>query len=253
MIGLKSDREIALMTKAGEIVGKVFERLEDEIAPGISTKELDTVAKDVIVSLGGEAVFFGYKGFPGNICVSINEGIVHGIPGPRRLEEGDIASIDVGVKWQGYCGDGAATFAVGKVSKTAQRLMDVTERSLYLGIEAAKPGNRLSDIGHAIQSYVEKNGFSVVRAFVGHGIGSKMHEEPEIPNYGPPGRGVRFEPGMTFAIEPMINEGVFDVEILEDGWSAVTADRKLSAHFEHTIVIERNGPRILTSWQRKKR
>lgn len=253
MIGLKSDREVALMTRAGEIVGRVFERLEREISPGVATKELDTIAKDVIISLGGEALFFGYKGFPGNICVSLNEGVVHGIPGPRRLKEGDIASIDVGVGWQGYCADGAATFAVGRISDTARRLMDVTERSLYLGIEAAKPGNRLSDIGHAIQSYAEKNGFSVVRAFVGHGIGSKMHEDPEIPNFGLPNRGSRLEPGMTFAIEPMINEGVFDVEILEDGWSAVTADRKLSAHFEHTIVIAQGGPRILTSWQRKKR
>ena len=253
MIGLKSDREVALMTKAGEIVGKVFERLEGEISPGVTTKELDTIAKDVIISLGGEAAFLGYKGFPGNICVSINEGVVHGIPGARRLKEGDIASIDVGVRWQGYCADGAATFTVGGISKTAQRLMDVTERSLYLGIEAARQGNRLSDIGHAIQSYVEENSFSVVRAFVGHGIGSKMHEEPEIPNFGSPNRGARLEPGMAFAIEPMINEGTSDVEILEDGWSAVTADRKLSAHFEHTIVITQNGPRVLTSWQKKKR
>ncbi len=253
MIGLKSDREVALMTKAGEIVGKVFERLEGEISPGVATKELDTIAKDVIIALGGEAAFLGYKGFPGNICVSINEGVVHGVPDTRRLKEGDIASIDVGVRWQGYCADGAATFAVGGISKTAQRLMDVTERSLYLGIEAARPGKRLSDIGHAIQFYVEENGFSVVRAFVGHGIGSKMHEEPEIPNFGSPNRGVRLEPGMAFAIEPMINEGTSDVEILQDGWSAVTADRRLSAHFEHTIVIAQDGARILTSWQRKKR
>jgi methionyl aminopeptidase len=253
MIGLKSDREIALMAEAGRILGKVFERLEGEIAPGVTTGELDRIVGDTIASLGGEAVFLGYKGFPGNICVSVNEGVVHGIPGPRRLEEGDIASIDVGVKWQGYCADGAATFAVGKISDAARRLMNVTERSLYLGIEAARPGNRLSDIGHAVQSYVEANGFSVVRAFVGHGIGSKMHEDPEIPNFGEPNRGPRLEPGMTFAIEPMINEGVFEVEILQDGWSAVTADRKLSAHFEHTIVITRDAPRVLTSWQKKKR
>jgi methionyl aminopeptidase len=194
----------------------------------------------------------GYKGFPGNICVSVNEGVVHGIPGKRALKTGDIANVDVGVKWKGYFADGATTFAVGEIADRARRLMEVTEHSLYLGIEAARPGNRLSDIGHAIQSYVEKNGFSVVRAFVGHGIGSRMHEEPEIPNFGPPSKGVRLESGMTFAIEPMINEGSPDVEILEDGWTAVTEDRKLSAHFEHTIVITQGAPKILTLWQKKK-
>jgi len=253
MIGLKSDREISLMAKAGEIVGKVFERLEDEVRPGIETKRLDTIANDLIKSLGGKSAFFGYKGFPGNICVSINEAVVHGIPGERRIGEGDIVSLDVGVEFQGYCADGAATFAAGKISEEAKRLMDVTERSLHLGIAEAMAGSRLSDISSAIQSYVEKNAFSVVRAFVGHGIGSKMHEEPEIPNFGPPNRGVRLEPGMALAIEPMVNQGTYDIEILEDGWTAVTADRKLSAHFEHTIVVSEGEPRILTLWQKKNR
>lgn len=253
MIRLKSDREVGLMSKAGEIIGKVFERLEGEIRPGITTKELDAIARQTIESEGAEAAFLGYKGFPGNICVSLNESVVHGIPGKRALKKGDIAGIDVGVKWQGYFADGAATFAVGEISNEARRLMEVTEHCLRLGIEAATPGNRLSDIGHAIQSHAEKNGFGVVRAFVGHGIGSKMHEEPEIPNFGLPGKGIRLEAGMTFAIEPMINEGTPDVEILDDGWTAVTADGKMSAHFEHTILITKDSPRILTLWQKKKR
>jgi len=253
MIGLKSDREIGLMAKAGEIVGKVFERLEDEIRPGVKTKYLDAIASDLIMSMGAKGAFFGYKGFPGNICVSINEAVVHGLPGDNRISEGDIVSVDVGVEFQGYCADGAATFAAGKISEEARRLMDVTERSLYLGIGEATAGSRLSDISSAIQSHAEKNGFSVVRVFVGHGIGSKIHEDPEIPNFGPPNRGIRLEPGMTLAIEPMVNQGTCDVEVLEDGWTAVTADRKLSAHFEHTIVVTEGEPRILTLWQKKKR
>lgn len=249
MIGLKSDREIGLMAKAGEIVGKVFERLEADIKPGIKTKELDIIAGDLIRSSGGSPAFLGYKGFPKNICVSINEVVVHGIPGEVRLEEGDIVSLDIGVEFEGYYADGAATFSVGKISEEAMQLINITERSLYLGIDKARPNNRLSDISHAIQSFVEENGFSVVRAFVGHGIGSTMHEEPEIPNFGPPNRGARLEPGMTLAIEPMVNQGTYDVEILEDGWTAVTADRKPSAHFEHTVVITEDEPRILTLWQ----
>jgi len=251
MIGLKSDREIGLMAKAGEITGKVFERLESEIKPGVRTKELDDIAGEVIVSLGGQPAFLGYKGFPGRICVSPNEVIVHGIPGTRKIKEGDIVSLDIGVEYEGYYADSAATFLVGQVSTEAQRLIDVTERSLYIGVDKARPGNRLSDISHAIQVFVEKNGFSVVRLFVGHGIGSRMHEEPEIPNFGPPNKGVRLEPGMVFAIEPMVNQGSCGVDILEDGWTAVTADRKLSAHFEHTILITESEPRILTLWQKK--
>lgn len=251
MIDLKSAREIALMANAGEIIGKVFERLEPQINPGVKTKELDSIAIGLIRALGGESAFKGYKGFPGNICTSINEVVVHGIPQERQLKEGDIISLDIGVKLEGYYADAAATFGVGKISEQAKRLIDVTECSLYLGIEKARPGNRLSDITHEIQGFVEQNGFSVVRAFVGHGIGSSMHEDPEIPNFGPPNRGVRLEPGMTFAIEPMVNQGTYDVEILDDGWTAVTGDRRLSAHFEHTVLITENEPRILTLWQRK--
>lgn len=251
MIGLKSDREISLMSKAGEIVAKVFEKLEGEIRPGVKTKELDAVASGLIRSLGGEPAFLGYKGFPGNICVSLNEVVVHGIPGEKKLKEGDIISLDVGVETGGYYADSAATFAVGKISKEARRLMDVTERSLYLGIDKARAGNRLSDISHAIQVFVERNGFNVVRAFVGHGIGGRMHEEPEIPNFGVPNRGARLEPGMVLAIEPMVNQGTYDIEILDDGWTAVTKDKKLSAHFEHTVLVTEKDPRILTIWQKK--
>lgn len=251
MISLKSDRETGLMFKAGEIVGRVFEILGDEIKPGVTTRQLDNHAAEIISSLGARPAFLGYKGFPGNICTSINEVVVHGIPGQRPLKEGDIISLDIGVEFEGYYADAAATFDVGKISETARRLIDVTERSLYLGIGKARPGNRLSDISYEIQNLAEQNGFSVVRAFVGHGIGSKMHEEPEVPNFGRPNRGVRLEPGMVLAIEPMVNEGTYEVKILEDGWTAVTQDGKLSAHFEHTVLITEDEPRILTLWQKK--
>lgn len=253
MISLKSDREIELMAQAGAIVGKVFERLQAEVLPGVTTKELDGLADKTISSLGGKSAFLGYKGYPGNICASINEVVVHGIPGSRRLLEGDIISLDVGVTLNGYCADAAATFCVGNVSAEAKRLVETTEKSLCLGIDKARAGSRLSDIGHNIQSFVEEQGFSVVRVFVGHGIGSNMHEEPEIPNYGAPNRGPRLEPGMALAIEPMINAGSCEVEILEDGWTAVTEDRNLSAHFEHTIIVTKGKPRILTLWQKKNR
>jgi len=252
MIVLKSDREIDLMRKAGEIVGKVFEKLDGAIKPGVKTKLLDKIAKEEIKSLGGKPAFFGYKGFPGNICTSINNVVVHGIPSEQRLNEGDIISLDVGTEFKGYYSDAAVTIAVGNISKEAKRLIDVTERSLSLGIEQAKPKNRLSDVTAAIQGHVEKNGFSVVRAFVGHGIGSKMHEEPEVPNFKWTKKDVRLEPGMTLAIEPMVNQGSYGVKILEDGWTAVTQDEKLSAHFEHTILITEEGPEILTLWQKKK-
>ncbi len=253
MICIKSDREIGLMVRAGEIVGKVFERLEGEVRPGVTTRQLDTIAKEVIVSSGGKAAFLGYKGFPGNICASINEVVVHGIPGERRLKEGDIISLDVGAEFEGYYADAAATFAVGEISKEAGRLMEITERSLNLGIEKARAGNRLSDISCAVQGFVEQNGFSVVRSFVGHGIGSRIHEEPEVPNFGRPDTGVRLEAGMALAIEPMVNQGTFDVKILNDGWTAVTDDGKLSAHFEHTVLITKDKPRVLTLWQKKNR
>lgn len=252
MIVIKSEKERALIATAGEILGKVFENLQDKIRPGVTTKRLDTLARQSIIAHGAQPAFLGYKGFPGNICTSINEVVVHGIPGKRQLKEGDIISIDIGVGFKGYFADAAATFAVGKISQEAQRLMDVTERSLYEAIRKARPGNRLSDVSHAVQAVVESKGFSVVRAFVGHGIGSKIHEEPEIPNFGEPNRGVVLEPGMTLAIEPMVNQGGFEVKILEDGWTAVTRDGSLSAHFEHTIVITEAEPRILTEWQRKR-
>lgn len=253
MISLKSEREIGLMAKAGEIVSRVFERLGEEIKPGVKTRHLDSVAAQIIASLGGKPAFLDYNGFPGNICVSINEVVVHGIPGENRLREGDIVSLDVGAVYEGYYADAAATFSIGEISGKANRLIDVTQESLRLGIEKARPGNRLSDITCAIQDFVEQNGFSVVRAFVGHGIGSKMHEPPEVPNFGKPNTGIRLEPGLALAIEPMVNEGTYEVEILEDGWTAVTKDRKLSAHFEHTVVITDKEPRILTQWQRKNR
>ncbi|NQU73373.1 MAG: type I methionyl aminopeptidase [Candidatus Omnitrophica bacterium] len=252
MIVLKSDREISLMLKAGEIVGKVFEKLNGEIKPGVKTKQLDKSAKEKIESLGGRPAFFGYKGFPGNICTSINNVVVHGIPGEQRLTEGDIISLDVGAEFEGYYADAAITIAVGNISKEAKRLIDVTECSLSSGIEQARAKNRLSDVTAAIQGFVEKNGFSVVRAFVGHGIGSRMHEEPEIPNFKWIKEDVRLEPGMTLAIEPMVNQGTYDVKIMEDGWTAVTRDGKLSAHFEHTILITEEEPKILTLWQKKK-
>lgn len=252
MIVLKSDREISLMLKAGEIVGKVFEKLYGEAKPGVKTKQLDKIAKEEIKSLGGRPAFFGYKGFPGNICTSINNVVVHGIPGEQRLTEGDIISLDVGAEFKGYYADAAITIAVGNISKEAKRLIDVTECSLSSGIEQARAKNRLSDVTAAIQGFVEKNGFSVVRAFVGHGIGSKMHEEPEIPNFKWTKEDVRLEPGMTLAIEPMVNQGTYDVKIMEDGWTAVTQDGKLSAHFEHTILITEKEPKILTLWQKKK-
>lgn len=253
MISLKSEREIALMQKAGEIVGSVFEKLEGQVMPGITTGELDRIAAGLIISLGGKSAFLGYRGYPGNICTSINEVVVHGIPGDTRLKEGDIISIDIGAEYMGYCADAAATFAVGEVSKEARRLMDVTESSLNKGIEKAKAGKRLSDISCAVQELVERNGFSVVRAFVGHGIGSRIHEEPEVPNFGRPNSGVRLEAGMALAIEPMVNQGVYDIMVLEDGWTAVTKDGKLSAHFEHTIVITEGEPKVLTRWQKKNR
>ncbi|MEI8176459.1 MAG: type I methionyl aminopeptidase [Candidatus Omnitrophota bacterium] len=250
MISIKSQREIELMAKAGDIVGEVFERLREMIAPQVSTSELDRVAAQTIREFGGRPAFLGYRGYPATICASINEVVVHGIPGQRRLQQGDIVGVDIGVELGGYYADAAATFAVGPISSEAQRLMEVTRQSLAFGIEKARIGNRLSDIGAAVQGHVEQHGFSVVRMFVGHGIGSHLHEDPEIPNFGKANAGPRLEAGMTLAIEPMINQGDHQVEILSDGWTAVTKDRKLSAHFEHTIAVTDQGPRILTKWQR---
>lgn len=240
------------MKKAGRIAEKVLDDFNLFIKAGITTDQLDSRAKEIIEREGGIPAFKGYKGYPGNICTSINDVVVHGIPKEEALKNADIISIDVGVMYEGYFSDSARTYAVGNASKDAQRLMDVTKKSLYTGIAEARANGRLSNISHAIQSYVESHGYSVVRALVGHGIGSKMHENPEVPNYGEPNKGIVLMPGMTLAIEPMVNEGSYDVEVLGDGWTVVTKDGKLSAHFEHTVLVTKDTPEILTEWRKKK-
>jgi methionyl aminopeptidase len=252
MIMLRSRAEVEKIEAACRIVVDTLEHLGEGIRPGITTAELDSIAAEFIKSRGAASAFKGYKGYPAHICTSVNETVVHGIPGKRILKDGDIIALDVGVKFNGYFGDAAMTFPVGSVSEEAKKLMEVTEVSLLKGIESAFPDKRLCDISSAVQEHVEKNGFSVVREFVGHGIGTKMHEDPQIPNFGVPGTGPRLKSGMVLAIEPMVNAGTYRVEILEDGWTAVTKDRKLSAHFEHTVYIGDNGPEILTKWRKKK-
>ncbi|MGI6554892.1 MAG: type I methionyl aminopeptidase [Bacillota bacterium] len=246
MIILKSNREIDLMREAGRIVALALEKMRTSVKPGITTADLDRIAEEVITGNGARPLFKGYGGFPASICTSVNEEVVHGIPSLRLLNSGDIISIDIGAEKNGYCGDAAVTLPVGEVSEEALNLLQVTKTALEKGIEKACPGNRLSDISHAVQSYAESHGFSVVREYVGHGIGTKMHEDPKVPNFGPPGRGPRLETGMVLAIEPMVNQGTYQVEVLQDGWTVVTRDRKLSAHFEHTVAVTDNGPEILT-------
>lgn len=246
MISIKSPREIELMRTAGKIVAEAHELLKEVIKPGITTLELDTIAERYIRKSGGIPAFKGYNGFPASICASINEQVVHGIPGPIELKDGDIIGIDIGAIYNGYNGDAARTHGVGTIDAELQRLIKVTEESFFKGIEFAVAGNRLSDISHAIQKHVESNGFSVVRDFVGHGIGKMMHEEPQVPNYGLPGKGPRLIPGMCLAVEPMVNQGRYSVKILSNGWTVVTADRKPSAHYENTIVITNDKPEILT-------
>ena len=246
MIVLRSKDEIGQIRQAGRILAITLEKLKKCAKPGIQTKELDEIAREEIIKRNGYPAFKGYKGFPGNICASVNETVVHGIPSDRKLRDGDIVSIDVGVRFRDYYADGAITVGVGKVSETAARLIEVTKKALYIGIENAKAGSHLTDLSNAIQQFVESNGFGVVRALVGHGIGTRIHEEPEIPNFGKPGMGPVLEPGMVLAIEPMVNAGTFEVETLDDGWSIVTKDRKLSAHFEHTVAITEKGAEILT-------
>ncbi|MBM7865869.1 type I methionyl aminopeptidase [Heliobacterium gestii] len=246
MIVLKAARELDYMRDAGRIVAETLREMEKAVAPGVTTAELDQKAEDFICSKGAKPSFKGYQGFPASICASINEQVVHGIPGLRQLQTGDIISIDVGAYVNDYHGDAAVTLPVGEIDESLQRLLDVTRRSLEIGIEEAKVGNRLFDISHSIQNYVEGNGFSVVRQFVGHGIGKKMHEEPQVPNFGPAGRGPRLQSGMTLAIEPMVNAGTWEVETKEDQWTVVTKDHKPSAHFEHTIAITDDGPEVLT-------
>jgi methionyl aminopeptidase len=246
MIVLKSDREISYLRDAGRIVGQTIEELKKTIAPGITTLELDRLADRYIRNAGAIPAFKGYCGFPANICTSINEQVVHGIPGSRSLEDGDVISLDIGAKLNGYYGDAAITLPVGAVDEEILRLLAVTEQSLYKGIEQAIQGNRLSDISHAVQVHAESHGYGVVRDYVGHGIGRRMHEDPQIPNYGAPGRGPLLKSGMALAIEPMINLGTPDVEVLTDDWTVITADRKVSAHFEHTVAITEGEPQILT-------
>ncbi|MDT8440395.1 MAG: type I methionyl aminopeptidase [Desulfuromonadales bacterium] len=246
MIVVKSPRELEKMRVAGRIVAEVLSLLESRICPGVTTAELDAIAERECRKQGVLPAFKGYGGFPYSICASPNEQVVHGFPNRQPLVEGDIVSIDFGVCYQGFYGDAARTFAVGRIAESIRHLVDVTRQSLTAAIDKAVPGGRLSDLSHAVQSLVEPHGFSVVREFVGHGIGGKLHEAPQIPNFGPPGQGPRLKTGMTLAIEPMINAGVAEVRILEDGWTAVTQDGKWSAHFEHTVAITEQGPEILT-------
>ena len=234
------------MREAGRIVAGVLDMLEAHIQPGARTEKLDRLADEYIRKRKGVPSFLGYRGFPKSICTSINEVVVHGIPGKARLKEGDIIGVDVGVVLDGYHGDAARTYAVGEISKTARRLMEVTASALEAGMDACRSGNRLGDVSNSVQQVVEKGGFSVVVQFVGHGIGRDMHEEPQIPNFGPPGRGPLLEKGMVFALEPMVNEGVYEVEVDSDGWTVRTKDRNLSAHFEHTVAITEGEPVVLT-------
>lgn len=246
MIFIKSDQEIDRMRKSGKIVADAHLLIEELIKPGVSTLELDQKAEEYIRRAGAIPTFLGYNGFPASICASINDEIVHGIPSNRILEEGDIVSIDLGATLDGYVGDAARTHGVGYITPENQKLIDVTRNSFFKGIENAIAGNRLSDISHNVQKYAEENGFSVVRDYVGHGIGRRMHEDPPIPNYGQPGHGPKLRRGMALAIEPMINAGVYDLKVLDDGWTAVTADGLNSAHYENTIVITDGEPEILT-------
>lgn len=246
MIICKSAAELEWMREAGRIVAETHRLLKKSIQPDITTKELDQIAEDFIRSQGAIPSFKGYNGFSGSICASVNDELVHGIPGPRKLREGDIISIDIGAQYKGYHGDSAWTYGVGAITEDAQKLLDVTERSLYAGLAAAGPDVRLYTISHAIQQVIESEGFSVVREYVGHGIGAQLHEEPQIPNYGVAGHGPRLKPGMVLAIEPMVVAGERYVKTLEDNWTVVTVDGTLCAHFEHTIAITPDGYEILT-------
>lgn len=246
MIYIKSDAEIAVMEKAGRIVAETLAKIEEVVKPGITTKELDRIAEEYIVSCGARPSFKGHYGYPATICSSINEEVVHGIPGEKILQEGDIVSIDCGACYEGFHGDAARTFPVGKISDEAKKLIEVTRDSFFEGLKYAVVGNRIGDISHAVQTYAESNGFSVVRDYVGHGVGRKMWEEPPVPNFGKPGKGLKLVKGLVIAVEPMINEGTYAVKELSDGWTVITHDGKISAHYENTIAILENGPKILT-------
>jgi methionyl aminopeptidase len=250
MINLKTNREIEIIKANGRILAKTLQLLKESIRPGVKTKELDRLAEEFIRKQGAYPAFKGYRGFPASICVSIDDEVVHGIPGERVVEEGQIVSVDVGVFKDNYYADGAFTFAVGQVSDQAQNLLFVTQEALRRGLVAVSEGRFLSDVSYAVQSFVERMGFSVVRDLVGHGIGMNMHEEPQIPNFGPPGRGPILKKGMVLAIEPMVNTGSFEIETKADNWTIVTRDGSLSAHFEHTVAVTENGARILTESQK---
>jgi methionyl aminopeptidase len=252
MISIKSEKEIEYMREAGRIVALALAKIEKAIKPGVTTNTLNKIAEEVILNANATASFKGQEGFEGSapypaaICASVNNEVIHGIPNNYKLKAGDIVSIDIGAEKNGYHGDAARTFGVGKISKDAQRLIDITKQSFFEGIKMAVHDNRISDISHAIQTYVESNSFSVVREFVGHGIGRNLHEEPQVPNYGRPGHGPRLVKGMTIAVEPMVNVGMYDVDILDNRWTVVTSDGSLSAHYENTILITGGEPEILT-------
>ena len=246
MITLKNGADLAAMRQACKITAAARALAGEMVRPGIATREIDKAVHDFIVSQGAKPSFLNYNGFPASTCISVNSTVIHGIPGNYVLQEGDIVSVDVGAYYKGFHGDCAATYPCGTISAEAERLIAVTKQSFFEGIAFAKKGNRVSDISHAVQKHVEANGFSVVRAFVGHGVGAQLHEEPEVPNYGNPGRGPRLLPGMTLAIEPMVNAGDYDVKVLKDRWTTVTADGKLSAHYENTVLITDGEPEILT-------
>ncbi len=246
MIAIKNEQELRFMRQACEITAAARALAGEMVRPGVKTRDIDKAVHDYIVSRGAKPSFLGYHGFPASTCISVNNTVIHGIPGGYTLQEGDIVSVDVGAYYKGFHGDCAATFPCGTISAEAQKLIDVTKQSFFEGIRFAKKGHRVSDISHAVQQHVECNGFSVVRSFVGHGVGAQLHEEPEVPNFGQSGRGPRLLPGMTLAIEPMVNAGVYDVKVLKDGWTTVTADGKLSAHYENTVLITDGEPEILT-------
>lgn len=246
MIFLKSPEEIEKIRQASAMVADVLKEIRERIVPGITTRELDQLAAKLTFKKKARPAFKGYHGYPFNLCVSVNEEVVHGFPSKRRLVNGDIVGLDFGVFFEGYYGDAALTQPVGQISSLADRLIQVTREALFKGLEQARAGQRVGDVSAAVQRHVEENGFSVVRQFVGHGIGKSLHEDPQVPNFGEPGRGVLLKPGMVLAIEPMVNTGASEVEILSDGWTAVTRDRSLSAHFEHTVAITENGCQILT-------
>lgn len=246
MISVKSERELEVMRRAGRITAKARELAGRLVRPGVTTGEIDKAVHDYIVSQGAKPSFLHYGGYPASACISVNDVVIHGIPDKRVLREGDIVSVDVGAYWHGFHGDCAATFACGSISPEAKRLIEVTKQSFFEGIKFARQGNRISDISHAVQSYVEANGYSVVRSYVGHGVGSEMHEAPEVPNFGSAGRGPRLVRGMTLAVEPMVTEGTYEIRVLKDKWTVVTADGKLAAHYENTIAITAGDPEILT-------